>query len=218
MLTFIILSRARFFIAYKGGFFYLQASGASELITSLPIYHYLSLYIPLFPSIYLSLPLYTSISLSLPISPYISISIPLSPFFSIYLLICVTLDALPSPDPSPPLSLSTHPVSLSLSPSPLRRFRCCRRICKPWPPTSPPPSFALAISATPHTLLSQHLQPRYEIMHGFPVGNGGEPRRCQSPSLLSTSSTIAVAIANVFRMAGLSVAYVAYVENPPPVD
>ena len=61
-------------------------------------------------------------------------------------------------------SLSTHLTS----PSPLRRFRCCLRICKPWPPPSPPPP-----------MLSQHLQPRYEIMHVSPVDNGGVLFRCQ---------------------------------------
>ena len=52
-------------------------------------------------------------------------------------------------------------------------------------------------------------------MHGSPVYDGGGPCCCRSPSPSSTLSPISVGIANVFRTAGTSVAYVASVEPPP---
>ena len=102
---------------------------------------------------------------------------------------------LPSPPSSPPLSLSNHPPSPSPSPLPLRRFCFFRRICNPWPPPLPPPSFSFAVSVavTPPPLLLRHMQPRYEIMHGSPVNDGGRPhcrrpRRRRSPSPSSPPS------------------------------
>ena len=183
MITFILFSRAIFFITYEGIIlkptigrskqadnsrvsFFIRAS---LLITyqqaKLVSWKHFSLSLPIYLSLPLSLPLYPYLSLSLsPLSLYFPISLHLSLYFRLYfsisLLFCVTLAALPSPVPFPPLSLSTH--AMLPVPSPLRCFHWCRRICNPWLPLSPPPSFAISVSVvvTPPPLLLQHLQPR----------------------------------------------------------